>query len=152
MKRSSILVLGLAALLALLARPAQAEIKVGIRGGYYTEVKEPFVGGELLARIAHRVYFNPNVEYVFVENATYTTWNADFHYDLPTGGSTYVWLGAGLAVVRFDPEGPGGANNDTAANFLAGLGFRGSSVIPYFQAKVIAKDQTEFVLAFGLRF
>jgi len=144
---------GLAASLALLAAPAQADgLKFGVRGGYYTKVEQPFAGVELLARVAHRVYFNPNVEYVFVDNGTYTTWNADFHYDLPTHGSTYVWLGAGLALVRLDPEGPDNSNSDAAANFLAGLGFRGGSVIPYFQAKVIAKDETEFSLAFGLRF
>ena len=144
---------GLVVSLASLAAPAHADnLKFGIRGGYYTKVEQPFAGVELLARVGHRVFFNPNVEYVFVDNGNYTTWNADFHYDLPTHGSTYVWLGAGLAIVRLDPEGPDNSNNDAAANFLAGLGFRGGSVIPYFQAKVIAKDNTEFALAFGLRF
>jgi len=41
---------------------------------------------------------------------------------------------------------------EDAANSLAGVGVRTGSLIPYFQAKLIAKDDTEFVLAFGVRF
>jgi hypothetical protein len=85
-------------------------VRFGVRGGYYTKVDEPFVGAELLARVAPRLYFNPNVEYVFVDNGTYMTFNGDFHYDFPTHSRTYTWLGAGLALVRVDPEGPANAS------------------------------------------
>jgi hypothetical protein len=137
----------------LLALPAAADdAKVGVRGGYYTDIEEPFVGAELLLRVAPRFYFNPNAEYVFVNNAKYFTWNADFHYDFHHRGSSFAWLGAGLAVTTFNPRGPNNSDNDVAANFLAGVGVRSGGLIPYFQAKVIARDETEFVLAFGLRF
>jgi len=134
--------------------PAQAsadDIKFGLRGGYYTKVDAAFVGAELLVPVAHRVWFNPNVEYAFVDDS-YITFNADFHYDFPTHSSNYVWLGGGLAIVRFDPPGPFEASTDVAANILAGVGFRSGSVIPYFQAKVILKDDSIFAIAFGLRF
>lgn len=137
----------------LLAPPAGADdLKFGLRGGYYTKVEEPFVGAELLVRIAHRFYFNPNIEYVFVSSGSYVTYNADFHYDLGVDSRTYVWLGGGLGVVRVDPEGPDNSSTDAAANFFGGVGVRAGSVIPFFQAKVIAKSGTEFVLAFGVRF
>jgi hypothetical protein len=137
-------------------RPASAcaadDLKFGIRGGYYTNVDAAFLGAELLARVAHRVWFNPNFEYAFVDDS-YMTFNLDFHYDFPSHGSAFVWLGGGLALVRFDPAGPTEAATDVGANFLGGVGFRtGSSVIPYFQAKVIAKSDAVFAIGFGLRF
>jgi hypothetical protein len=142
-----------ALVLIVLNAPASAgDIKVGIRGGYYTDIGEPFLGAELLMPVAHRIYFNPNLEYVFVDNLKYWTVNGDFHYDFPTHRPYYVWAGAGLALVRTDPEGPAEGNTDVGANLLAGLGFKAGSVLPYFQAKVILKDGSEFALAFGIRF
>jgi hypothetical protein len=138
---------------SLLAPPVFADgLKFGVRGGYYTEAEEPFAGAELLVPVAHRFYFNPNVEYVFVSNGSYLTYNADFHYDFAVSRSTYFWLGGGLGVVQVNPEGPDNGSTDVAANFLAGIGFRTGSAIPYFQAKIIAKSDTEFAVAFGIRF
>ncbi|HSD65660.1 MAG TPA: hypothetical protein VLF95_03110, partial [Vicinamibacteria bacterium] len=52
----------------LLAPPAAADgVDFGLRAGYYTKVEKPFVGAELLVHMAPRFYFNPNVEYVFVD-------------------------------------------------------------------------------------
>ena len=50
-----------AALFTLLA-PASpaAAVDVGVRFGLYTDVDEPFAGVELITRVAHRIYFNPN--------------------------------------------------------------------------------------------
>ncbi len=155
MRRARVSVLASASLAAsfLLASSVRAEsVKFGIRGGYYTEVDEPFLGAEVLVRVDHRFYFNPNIEYVFVSNGTYLTFNADFHYDFVVDRKTFVWLGAGLGVVHDDPEGPENGKTDAAANFLGGIGFRAGSLIPYFQAKVIAKSGTVFAVAFGVRF
>ena len=150
--RRSLYAFSLLACVLLGPAPAFADgVKFGVRGGYYTKVDAAFVGVELLAPVAHHVWFNPNVEYAFVDDS-YLTFNLDFHYDFPSHSSTFVWLGGGLAVVRFDPPGSGESNTDVGANILAGLGFRSGSVIPYFQAKVIAKDDSVFAIAFGLRF
>lgn len=54
-------------------------------------------------------------------------------------------------ITHSNPEGPRGSSTDVGANFLFGIGRRGS-VVPCVQAKLIAKDSTEFVLGFGLRF
>jgi hypothetical protein len=145
--------LGLLAL-ALLAWPSPASaVDLGVRGGYYFEVGDPFLGVEVITPVARRIFFNPNLEYVFVgEGLSYLTLNADFHYDFPMRGSNFVWAGAGLGLVRIDPEGPDNGDTDPALNLLAGVGFRTGKVIPYFQAKLIVEDDTEFVLAFGVRF
>ncbi len=110
----------------LVPEPASAhdDTLFGVRGGYYTQEEQPFVGVELLVPLAHSFYANPNVEYIFGDGRTYMTFNMDFHYDC----------------------------TDVGANFLAGVGLSRHRVIPYFQVKVIAHGDTEAALTFGLRF
>ena len=124
----------------------------GVRFGYYADAEKPFAGAELLVPVSHSIWFNPNAEYVFTDGLTYMTFNADFHYDFPSHRRAFVWVGAGLGLAYTNPEGPAGSNTDVAANFLAGVGLSRGPVIPYFQFKLIAKDNTEAVFAFGLRF
>jgi len=139
----------------LIPQPASADERTlfGVRGGYYTQEAQPFVGVELLAPIGHHLDANPNVEYIFGGGRTYMTFNMDFHYDFYNCCSgTFVWVGAGLGVLYRNPEGPGPSNTDVGANFLAGVGLNRGPVIPYFQVKLIAHGDTEAALTFGLRF
>jgi hypothetical protein len=131
------------------ATPASADM-FGVRTGFYTSASKAFLGAELLIPLSHSVFLDPNVEYVFTSGSTYMTFNADFHYDFPTHGATYVWAGAGLAVLYTKPDGSA-SSTDVGADFIFGLGHRGP-VVPYVQAKLIAKADTEFVIAVGLRF
>jgi hypothetical protein len=147
LSRSALLV----AVLAAVAAPASSA-DLGIRGGLYTEIDEPFVGIELLSHVGGALYFNPNVEYVFVDGATYGTGNFDAHIDLPTGGTPYVWVGAGLALVYANPDGPAKSDVDAHANLLAGIGFRTGGAVPYIQVKYITGDPHELVVAAGIRF
>jgi hypothetical protein len=132
------------------AAPARAA-NVGIRFGAYTDPTDAFLGAEVLLALSRQVYVNPNIEYVFAHNETYMTFNADFHYDLNTRGP-YVWIGAGLAVIYQNPDGPPPSTTDVGANLLVGIGARGGSVIPYVQAKLIIKSNTQFVIGAGIRF
>lgn len=134
----------------LLATPARAA-NFGFRTGLYADPTDAFVGVEGLFRVSHQIYLNPNIEYVFADNQTYMTLNADFHYDFHTHGSAYVWAGGGLGLIYHNPDGPADSNTDVGANLLAGVGLKGR-VIPYLQAKVIIKDNTQFVMAVGVRF
>ncbi len=146
--------LAFAAAVLLLALPAatQADPKFGVRLGYYTKAKDPFLGAELLFRIVPDLYLNPNVEAVLVDHGRYLTFNGDVHYDLPAGRRTYLWIGAGLAAINRDPGGSAESQTDLGVNLLAGLGARRGHVIPYVQAKVILKNDNEFVIGAGLRF
>ncbi len=150
MRGARSLVVAVFALAALsISTPATADM-FGVRAGFYTKAEEPFLGAELLFSLSHRVFLNPNLEYVFEEGLTYMTINADFHYDFPTHGATYLWAGGGLAVLYTKPEGRD-SSTDVGADFILGVGRRGS-VVPYVQAKLIAKERSEFVIAVGLRF
>jgi hypothetical protein len=148
--RHTLAILALVAFVSLLsAAPARAA-NVGVRFGLYTEPTDPFIGAELLFGLSHSVYFNPNVEYIFRDTETYMTFNGDFHYDFHTHGP-YVWIGGGLAIIYLNPDGPAESNTDVGGNILLGVGARGR-VIPYIQAKLIIKDDTQFVIAAGIRF
>lgn len=145
-------------LLAALAAPAAAQNAwdFGIRGGVYTDDSDPFVGVEVLTRLGGtRWFFNPNVEVVFPDNGDLITLNGDFHYDLPVEGSVYVWVGGGPAIIFRDPDRPRNDDSETdvGLNLLGGVGFlKGQPVRPYVQGKVLVADESEAVLAFGVRF
>jgi hypothetical protein len=136
-------------LLATSAVPLRAA-DLDLRGGAYTELEKPFVGVGLLSHAGGSLYFNPNVEYVFVDNATFGTANFDAHLDLPTGDAPFVWVGGGLALVYSKPKG-GSSDTKPRANILGGIGLRGHGSVPYIQAKYIT-GIGEWVLAAGIRF
>jgi len=140
------------AILSSLPAAAQADPRFGVRFGYYTEAEDPFLGAEMLFRVVPDIYFNPNVEAVLVDDGHYFTVNGDFHYDFFAGRRTFAWLGAGVAVLNTDPGGSADSDTDFGLNLLAGIGARRGRVIPYAQAKVILKSDTEFAIGVGLRF
>ncbi len=136
--------------LALLCLPAQGATSFGARFGVYTNVGKLFLGGELNMPVAPQIYFNPNLEFVFVSSGSYFSVNFDFHYDFAVSRPVKVWAGGGLAVISR-------SNRDSQAeaglNLLFGAGFLTSSrIVPYVQAKGVVSGNSEFVLGFGLRF
>ena len=142
------------ACLFLVPSAAVAEVDFGVRGGFYDDADAGFIGGELLMDVFGQWYFNPNLEYVFVDNGDLSTLNADFHYDFDTDSPFYVWAGGGPAVIfsgadcrNCDDE------TDIGLNLLGGIGFgKGQALRPYLQGKVVLSDETEAVLAVGIRF
>lgn len=149
------MVLAGAALLALGA-PAAAQVDFGVRGGLYLDAEEPFLGAELLFPLPfgprNTLFFNPNVEVVFVDDSL-ATLNLDVHYDLPIDGPGYLWVGAGPAILFEDPPGRRrDRETDFGANLFAGYGWRTGFGVPYLQAKLIVSDDNEGVLAAGIRF
>lgn len=149
MRTTSLTALLLGTLLCVWAPTAGAQVTFGVRAGEYTDVGEPMIGVELLTRIAPRWYFNPNIEYVFVDDGDLVTLNADFHRDFATGTPTIVWVGAGLAVVH---ENFAESDTNLGANVLAGAGWRLREILPYVQVKALIGDRHDFVVAGGIRF
>lgn len=155
------LILGvLVALAAVLASPAPAagQVDLEVRGGVYTDVEDAFVGGGLLWQLTREWYFNPNAEWVFVSPGNLWTLNADFHFDFARRGPLSIWAGLGPALVfqDFDDDrfgrGRGDDETDFGVNLLAGLGMDTGEVRPFVQGKILISDETEAVLAVGLRF
>lgn len=152
MKRLSISAITLT--LLLFSTPAFAQFgeewDFGVRTGMYIDVGDPFIGFEALTPIAGNFFFNPNVEWVFIDGGDLATLNADVHYDLDLDTDYYVWVGAGLAAIY---ENLGESEFDIGANALGGIGWRVGSWIPYAQAKILISDvNDEVVGAVGIRF
>lgn len=138
----------------LLAASAGAQgVDGDLRLGVYTDAEETFVGGGILTRMGKtRWFFNPNLEYVLLDRGDLVTLNADFHQDLATRGEADLWLGAGLALVERENR-FGVDSSDIGLNLLGGVGFlRSQPVRPFLQAKLLLSDDTEGVIAFGIRF
>ena len=145
-----------AALFLFLEPHANAEARFGVRTGAYFDAESAFIGGEGLFNVFNDSwFFNPNVEYVFVDNGDLWTLNFDFHYDLPVKAPVYLWVGAGPTILHRDRDRPfDDSETDFGVNLFMGVGFklRNSRILPYIQPKVILSDNSEFSLAFGLRF
>jgi len=148
--RTTLVPLLLACILACLCpQSSEAGVIFGARVGEYTDVEEPMVGVEILTKIAPRWFFNPNIEYVFVNHGDLVTFNADVHYDFATRAPVIVWAGGGLAIVH---ENIVESDTNLGANILGGVGWRVGEVIPYVQLKALLGDRDDFVIAGGLRF
>jgi hypothetical protein len=152
----TILTLVAAAALALPAEPASA-VDFGIRAGIYDDADSAFVGADLLFQLSPRWYFNPNIEYVFVDDGDLFTVNGDFHYDFPVDFDGYVWAGAGAALISDDRDLPprrrdDEQDNDFGLNLLGGIGWNVNGMVPYVQGKLIVADDNEAVFGVGLRF
>ena len=153
-------VLAMAGLFLVPSLAAAAEIDFGVRGGLYSDAEAGFLGAELLTGITRNWYFNPNLEYVFVDDGDLYTLNLDAHYDFDTRSPFYVWAGAGLAAIFSETDPPRFCRNcesedetDLGLNLLAGVGFgKGQALRPYVQGKVILSDETEAAIAVGIRF
>ena len=158
-QKSVVWVLAVAALV-LLPSLAKAEVDFGVRGGFYSDAEAGFLGAEVLMDVTRSWYFNPNIEYVFVDDGSLWTANGDFHYDFPTRSNLAVWAGGGLAVIFSEIDPPRGCRRcegedetDVGLNLLGGVGFtKRGPIRPYVQGKVILSDNTEAAIAVGLRF
>jgi hypothetical protein len=146
------LAFGLVLTTVMFTGPAQAA-NLDIRGGAYTgpDFDKPFAGVGLDSHLSGSLYFNPNVEYVFVDNGRFGTLNFDAHYVLPLDGPISLWLGAGLGLAHTDPEGEGGSETKPRANIIFGLGFGNGRSSPYIQGKYLT-GYKYWVIAAGIRF
>jgi hypothetical protein len=148
-----------AATLVALPAPALADTDFGIRVGEYTDASEPFIGFELIHPLTRDIWFNPNFEYVFVDDGDLMTLNLDAHYDFDVDRPLYVWAGGGPALIFKNIDAPRGCRNcedddetDFGLNLLGGVGFQAGALVPYVQGKAIVSDDNELVIAFGVRF
>ncbi|MFA6954646.1 MAG: hypothetical protein WC538_02095 [Thermoanaerobaculia bacterium] len=149
MRKTLVPLLFAAMLACLFPRSAAGEVTFGLRAGEYTDIEEPMIGVEILTKIAPRWFFNPNIEYVFVDRGDLVTFNADVHYDFATRAPVLVWAGGGLAVVH---ENIVESDTNLGANLLGGVGWRVGEVIPYVQVKALLGDRDDLVIAGGIRF
>jgi hypothetical protein len=145
----------ISAVILFFASIAGADISPGVRVGAFFEAESAFIAGEVATNFTENWSFVPNVEYVFLDNASQFNFNFDFQYHIRTDSRFEFWAGAGPAIIHVDPEDEIlDSDTDFAANLFFGVGFPLSDarILPYVQPKLILADKLEFVLAFGVRF
>ncbi|MCL4837914.1 MAG: hypothetical protein KJ058_08120 [Thermoanaerobaculia bacterium] len=141
----------LVALLA--AAPAAGEVVFGVRGGAYLDTSEPFAGLELVAPLGRSGWsFNPNLELVLVDRGDLVTANFDFLRRLPARAGFDLWTGVGAAAVRRDPGRGRDAETDPGLNLLVGGSMKARGFTPYAQLKLLLSDESDAVVAIGIRF
>ena len=150
----SIRLILLVSLLVLSSTSASAQFAeewaFGLRTGIYVDQGDPFIGVEGLTPLYPGWFFNPNVEWVFIDGGDFATINLDIHYDLDLETDYYVWVGGGLAGLY---ENLGDSEFDLGANILGGIGWHVDTWLPYAQVKVLVSDvNDEVVGAVGVRF
>ena len=133
--------------------PARAEIDGDVRAGLNADAEGPFIGGGILTGIgqSHNWCLNPNAEYTAGDEADVLSVNADVHYDFATPGTWTFWVGAGPALVTYDPEFGEDDDNDFGVNLLVGTSAKKGKVRPFFQGKYFAADNDQLLIAGGIR-
>ncbi len=124
---------------------------IDLRMGYYSDAEAAMLGGGVLAGIAPSWMFNPNLEYVAIDHGNEFTLNADFHYDLRVGSPWSFWVGAGPSFIHAHPD-FGDNENRLGANLVAGIGSRRGRFLPFAQGKLVLSNNSEAVIALGVRF
>ncbi|RQW05436.1 MAG: hypothetical protein EH225_04640 [Calditrichaeota bacterium] len=127
---------------------AQAGLDATLRAGVYAEEDDYYVGGGLTLNL-FSISLCPNVEYVFIENGDFYTFNMDGHLNLISAPGTAFWIGLGWARLYLNPD-KGDSVIDSGMNLLAGFGIRTIPLNPYIQTKYILTDNNQFVIGLGI--
>lgn len=132
---------------------AQYRLRGGFRIGVYSNTQSTFLGGEILAPIGNNWNINPNIEYVFIHNQTYVSFNLDFDYFAPIDvRDLYLWAGGGAGLIYTKQKFSQYGETNLGINLLFGIGIQAGNVEPYFQPEIVLKNNPELALGFGIRF
>jgi hypothetical protein len=132
-----------------LAQPASAQSRVGVRGGISVDPEQIYFGGHVdAAEIAKQFWFRPNVEVGFGDSRTVATFNAEFVYRATTRKEWNPYFGGGPALVLRTIR--AGSSRDTDVgpgfNFLAGIEQQKGL---FAEIKIGALDSPGFKLGIG---
>lgn len=152
--RPQVLVPALLAFAALaLVTPAHASGPIGFTafGGLYSGgLDEGFLGAGVRFGLGS-LALTPNAEYVFVNEGSAYTLNADFTMPVVPLGVASIYAGAGAGVLIRDVN--GNSDSNSVVNLLAGAGLNAVPMKPYGQIKYVITDgEDPFVFSVGVRF
>ena len=145
-------VLGITALLFTAGTATAGLVGWGVAGGKYGGDLDSYFGQGGLYFSAASITIHPNAEYIFTDNATTWSLNADARLTVLPLVATSGWLGAGLGRLTVDPDN-GDKTHDTTVNLLAGFGLNAVPLKPYVEGKYMLKSGNDpFGLMIGVRF
>ncbi len=124
-------------------------VEPGIRGGFYFPGDSFYLGADVKFGLA-MLYADPNIEYIFIDNGSFWTFNADAYISLGVPVLS-VWAGGGLGLLYTKPDNFD-SQTDVGVNLIAGVEFD-FVVNPYLMVKYIIKpDEDISVVGIGVRF
>jgi len=136
-------------LFSVMAAPASAQSRVGVRAGISIDPEQVYFGGHFdAAEIARQFWFRPNVEVGFGDSRTLAAFNAEFVYKVPTRREWNPYFGGGPSMVLQTFRAAGRRDTDFGPgfNFVAGIeqsrGLMG-------EVKIGALDSPGFKLGIG---
>jgi len=145
-------VLGITALLFTTSNATAGLVGWGVAGGKYGGDLDSYFGQGGLYFSAAAITIHPNAEYIFTDNATTWSLNADARLTVLPLVAASGWLGAGLGRLTVDPDN-GEKSHDTTINLLAGIGLNAVPLKPYLEGKYMLKNGNDpFGLMVGVRF
>lgn len=121
-------------------------------GGIYSGgVDEAFLGAGVRLGLGG-LSVTPNFEYLFVDDGSAYTVNADVTFPIVPLGVASVYGGGGLGLLITDPDNFD-SETETVVNLIAGAGFNAVPMKPFGQIKyVIVDGEDPFVFMAGIRF
>ncbi len=125
-------------------------LSLDVRGGYYGDADDFFLGGGLNFSILS-ITANPNFEYVFVSGGDFYTINLDGRITVLPLVAGSGWLGGGFVLSSSKISG-GDTQTDGGVNLLAGLGLDKLPMKPFAQIKYVISDNSQWVFGVGVRF
>jgi len=125
-------------------------IEPGVRGGFYFPGDDFYLGADVKFGLAI-LYADPNIEYIFVDNGSFWTFNADGFFTIVGVPTLSVWAGGGVGLLYYKPDNFD-SQTDVGVNLIAGIEFD-LVVNPYLMVKYIIKpDEDISVVGVGVRF
>jgi hypothetical protein len=130
------------------ARPAEAQVKSGVRAGISVNPDQLYFGGHLqTAPLIDRVRFRPNVEIGVGDDATLAAFNFEFTYAFASKQPWHPYAGAGPAVNYYWAHG----GSDARGGFNLLFGLENAKGL-FFEAKFGVADSPDLTIGVGLTF
>jgi hypothetical protein len=108
-----------------------------------------------LEAVGERVYIVPGAEVGFGDHVSTIAFNGDVQYRFAVHDSkVHPYAGGGLALVLFNPDGPGGSDSNLGVDVLGGIFFGEMNGRPMFvDAKFGLTDEVpDWKFQFGFNF
>ncbi len=129
---------------------AQGRSHLGFQVGYNFDYEALVLGAQFSAPIGQHLEFYPSFNYFLVDQGSAWAVNADLKYRMPMESANWLYLGAGLNVLR--AEAGGASNTDLGLNLIVGAETRTPNIHPFAELRVTVRDPSSVQLVAGLNF
>jgi hypothetical protein len=141
----------LAALLCVVALAPTAHADGGLRAGFSSGPDQFLFGAQIEPDpVAKNLHIVPSGEVGIGDDLLSLQFNGDLQYRFRTDSGVRPYVGGGLTVAWYDPDGAGDSNTEVGVNILGGLYF-GKSTPMFVDVKLgLTDDVPDLKAVFGI--